>query len=176
LRPIAGRRLLKETGPEAIICFAIVFASIMPPMLSTDRKTTTQYLLLIERLRQYFPDLTPIKRPPPLHAGRLGVKTVGRRDFESHFDTYVTTVVVSYSWIPLFALGAFRVRYAAIGAGHFISLNLSTTNDRAAIAELCPVRGKLHFVGREPLSGFAKMMDSLVVLLLAVIVALMLVR
>ena len=102
---------------------------------------------------------------------------VGRRDFESHFDTYVTTVVVSYRGIPLFALRAFRVRDAAIGAGRFISLNLSTTNDnRAAIAELCPVRGRVHFVGREPLSGFAKMMDSLVVLLVAVIVALMLVR
>jgi hypothetical protein len=137
------------------------------------RTSRSAYFELIERLKPYFPDLKPIKRPPPLHGGKLGLTTVGRRDPEKQFDTYVTTVVVSYDAIPLFAVGAFRVRDAAMGAGRFISLNLNTSSDdRTAITQLCPVKANLHFIGQEPLSAFARTMDSLVILALLLLLIL----
>ena len=74
--------------------------------------------------------MTPVKSPPALaRLNGCGVSVFGKRDSDPQTQTYVTTWCVSILFIPVFALRAYRV----------------------AVAE----RG-WYFLGREPLSSFAK--------------------
>lgn len=99
-----------------------------------------------DRLKEKFPELIPLKKPPrlsPLNFWNIltwcGFSLVGKRDFDPETRTYVTTLVF-FCAVPLFCLKAFRVGNTWPG----------------------------FFLGRVPLSLFAKIWNVLVLGLLAV--------
>lgn len=67
-------------------------------------------------LKDRFPDLRPGERPGPL-SGENGIGTalVGRRDFDPETGTYVKTHVFRVLFVPLWAIGAYRVADAPGG-------------------------------------------------------------
>jgi hypothetical protein len=81
-------------------------------------------------LKERFPNMTPVKSPPTLtRLNGCGVAMFGKRDFDSQTQTYVATWCISILFIPVFCLRAYRVAVAQRG---------------------------WYFIGREPLSSFAK--------------------
>lgn len=85
---------------------------------------------LPDSLRAKFPNLRPIKRAPVLmRINGIGLGMYGRRDFDPETNTYVKTYCFCLVFIPVLALAAYRVVDADRG---------------------------WHFIGREPLSSFAK--------------------
>lgn len=94
-------------------------------------------------LNERFPKMRPIGSPPALTTiNGFGVGVYGRRDEDPDTGTYIKTHCVCALFIPLVALGAYRVADA---------------QDRA-----------WYFLGKEPLSSFAKMWNGFVVCLLLV--------
>lgn len=91
-------------------------------------------------LQNKFPDLKPIKSAPGMFTlNGIGTNVYGRRDFDDETWTYVKTLCVCFVFIPIFALSAYRVADAQ--------------------------RGWI-FLGRVPLSGFAKLWNCFLVLAL----------
>src|ERR1051325_291740 len=87
---------------------------------------------LPDHLRHKFPDLRPIKNPPTLHTiNGIGTTVYGRRDFDEETGTYIKTHCFCFLFLPLVAIGAYRVADAGPGNGWY-------------------------FIGKERLSPFAK--------------------
>jgi Tfp pilus assembly protein PilF len=85
-----------------------------------------------------FRDLKPIRSTPPMfRVNGCGVALYGARDHDARTGTYVTTHCISLLFIPVFALGAYRVANAE-GGGYYI-------------------------LGKGRLSGFARFWNLLVV-------------
>lgn len=94
-----------------------------------------------EELQKRFPDLQPIRHPPSLQTiNGIGTGIYGRRDFDAESNSYVKTQCLCFAFIPLVALGSYRV-VSAGGDGWY-------------------------FLGRVPLSPFARGWNYLLVLLL----------
>lgn len=90
-------------------------------------------------LKQLFPNLTPVKTPPSLTTiNGCGTMLYGRRDMDPNSGTYVMTLCVTVVFIPLAAIRAYRV----------------------ADAE----NGGWYFLGREPLSSWAKAWNTMLLL------------
>ncbi len=82
-------------------------------------------------LSSRFPNLRPIRSAPSLSTvNGIGCTVYGSRDHDPETGTYVKTHWFTFFFIPVFALGAYRVANAPSGGWYFI--------------------------GREPLSGAAK--------------------
>jgi tetratricopeptide (TPR) repeat protein len=93
-------------------------------------------------LEERFPEMRPIQSAPSLQTvNGIGTTVVGRRDFDVETETYVKTHVFSFFFVPLLALGAYRVADAPGGGWYFL--------------------------GKVPLSGFARTWNLM--LLLAIV-------
>src|SRR5262245_56362415 len=91
-------------------------------------------------LNERFPDLRPLNGPPSLGmVNGIGLTVYGRRDHDPVTDTYVKTRYFCVLFIPVLALGAYRV--------------------------LDAVGGGWYFLGRVPMSGLAKLFNTLIALL-----------
>jgi tetratricopeptide (TPR) repeat protein len=85
---------------------------------------------LPDELRHKFPELRPVKKPPPLTTiNGIGLSLYGKRDFDDETGTYIKTHCFCLIFVPLLALGAYRVAEADKG---------------------------WYFIGREKLSTLAK--------------------
>lgn len=101
----------------------------------------TQPIPVPPSLAQKFPDLEPMGRMPVLvRVNGFGASLYGRRDHDLETGTYVATHCLSALFIPVFALRSYRVSNSSHG-GWF-------------------------FLGREPLSAFAKAWNLLAVCIL----------
>jgi tetratricopeptide (TPR) repeat protein len=81
-------------------------------------------------LKSKFRNLAPVKSPPALsRINGCGVGLYGKRDFDDETQTYVATWCISLVYIPIVCLRAYRVATAQRG---------------------------WYFLGREPLSSFAR--------------------
>ncbi|MDB6024181.1 MAG: hypothetical protein JWM68_404 [Verrucomicrobiales bacterium] len=81
-------------------------------------------------LSEKFPKMRPIGSTPSLFTlNGIGAKVYGRRDYDLETNTYVTTHCFCVLFIPIFAMGAYRVADAERG---------------------------WYFLGKEPLSSFAR--------------------
>lgn len=95
---------------------------------------------LSDELRHKFPHLRVIKHKPTLHTiNGIGCSVYGHRDWDAETRTYVKTYCFCVFFIPLVALGAYRVVEAGPKAWYFI--------------------------GKEPLSPFARSWNGLLALL-----------
>jgi hypothetical protein len=91
-------------------------------------------------LEEKFPDMRPIHKAPSLGTvNGIGTRLAGRRDYDDETGTYVATHCFSIVYVPVVALSAYRVADAGDGGWYFI--------------------------GRVPLSRFAKIGNALLVLL-----------
>src|SRR5687768_13495431 len=87
-------------------------------------------------LQERFPKMRPLKNPPTLYTmNGFGVSVYGNRDADIETGTYVKTYCLCALFIPVFALCAYRVANAE--------------------------EGGWYFIGKEPLSRFAKAWNSL---------------
>jgi hypothetical protein len=92
-------------------------------------------------LAERFPDMEPVRNPPGmLRVNGFGTSVYGKRDFDPETGTYVKTYCVSALFVPVIAVRAYRVADAKTG---------------------------WYFLGRVPLSPFAKLWN--VVVLVAVL-------
>ena len=81
-------------------------------------------------LGEKFPGLQPISGPPKLfRVNGCGPAVYGRRDVDPETNTYVKTLCLAFLFVPVLALRAYRVADAQTG---------------------------WYFLGREPLSRFAR--------------------
>lgn len=72
----------------------------------------------LEELYQRFPDMTPTNRAPTLFSvNGLGLTVYGRRNVDPETGTYVKTHFLIVFFVPLFALGAYRVADHPEGSG-----------------------------------------------------------
>jgi hypothetical protein len=95
-----------------------------------------------DELAARFPDMRPINGAPTLALINFcGLTVYGGRDYDSETGTYVKTHVLCVLFVPIFALGAYRV---------------ADSHD-----------GGWYFIGRVPLSGLAVTWNWLVALLIA---------
>src|SRR5690349_1458502 len=86
---------------------------------------------LMRSLQEKFPNMRPVEKAPTLQTiNGFGVSMYGNRDADPETGTYVKTYCVCALFIPLVALGAYRVANAE--------------------------NGGWYFIGKQPLSGFAK--------------------
>jgi hypothetical protein len=84
-----------------------------------------------DSLTDRFPDMRPVSSAPSLSTFHgIGTMLVGRRDVDEETDTYVKTHCFTVLFVPLVALGAYRVADAPGGGWYFL--------------------------GKVPLSGFAR--------------------
>jgi hypothetical protein len=91
-------------------------------------------------LRERFPEMQPVRKAPGLSTvNGIGLAVYGARDFDAETGTYVKTHVFCVLFIPIFALGAYRVADAHPG---------------------------WYFLGRVPLSALAKLWNFLVLFLI----------
>src|SRR5437899_1421093 len=82
-------------------------------------------------LESKFPNMRPVRSAPSLFTvNGIGLTVSGSRDFDDETSTYVTTHCICVVFIPVLAIGAYRVANAPNGA--------------------------YYFIGREPLSAFAR--------------------
>jgi hypothetical protein len=89
-----------------------------------------------------FPDMRPVRSAPALvRVNGIGCGVYGSRDHDAETGTYVTTYCFSFLFIPIFALTAYRVARAQ--------------------------NGGWYFLGRVPLSNFAKTWNVLLLLAVA---------
>ena len=101
-------------------------------MLLMDNESSNS----LENLRRKFPEMRPVKAAPWLgSANGFGLGLYGRRDFDSETQTYVKTRCICVFFIPLLALGAYRVADAG--------------------------QRTWFFYGREPVSLFAKIWNGI---------------
>ncbi|HZV05701.1 MAG TPA: hypothetical protein VE999_11515 [Gemmataceae bacterium] len=86
-----------------------------------------------------FPDMRPVRSAPALvRVNGIGCGVYGSRDHDEETGTYVTTYCFSFLFLPIFALTAYRVARAP--------------------------NGGWYFLGRVPLSTFAKTWNVLLLL------------
>ena len=89
------------------------------------------------RWQEKFPDMKPINSAPGLGSiNGFGMTVYGERDRDAETGTYVTTHCLILLFVPVFCVGAYRVANADYNS--------------------------YYFVGKEPLSMFAKMWNGLV--------------
>jgi tetratricopeptide (TPR) repeat protein len=101
---------------------------------------------LPDELRHKFPQLRVIKHKPILHTiNGFGFSVYGQRDWDAETRTYVKTHCFCALFIPLLALGAYRV----VEAGP----------------------RSWHFIGKEPLSPLARSWNGIVALLAVMLAA-----
>lgn len=87
-----------------------------------------------DRLERKFPDLVLGSGAPTLFTfNGLGTMVYGRRDYDAESDTYVKTHFIVFLFVPVLALGAYRVANAE--------------------------NGGWYFIGKQPLSGACKMLN-----------------
>jgi hypothetical protein len=68
-----------------------------------------------------FPEMKPVTRAPSLYTlNGIGTTVVGNRDYDEETSTYVKTHTFAVFFIPLVALGAYRVADAPEGGWYFI--------------------------------------------------------
>jgi len=73
------------------------------------------------RLKDKFPDLQPISSAPSLFTmNGIGLGVYGRRDYDDETGTYVTTHCNCVIFVPVLALGAYRVADAPSGGYYFV--------------------------------------------------------
>lgn len=90
-------------------------------------------------LKDKFPHLEPIQSAPSLYTvNGIGTSLYGNRDHDAETGTYVSTLCFCVLFVPLLALRAYRIANA--GAGRY------------------------YFLGREPLSAFARSWNIALVL------------
>jgi hypothetical protein len=88
-----------------------------------------------------FPEMRPIRSIPPLtRVSGIGTTLIGDRDTDAETGTYVKTLAVTVFFVPLLALGAYRVADAPSGGWYFL--------------------------GKVPLSGLARLWNMLLLLAL----------
>ena len=93
-----------------------------------------------------FPDMRDIRLGPGLFTfNGFGTSLCGSRDHDQESGTYVKTHAVCLLFIPVLALGAYRVADSGAGAGW-------------------------HLIGKVPLSTFAKVWNLLVVALVVALI------
>jgi tetratricopeptide (TPR) repeat protein len=68
-----------------------------------------------EQLQQKFPDLQIGRKPGLGSFNGLGMTLIGRRDYDHETGTYVATHCFTFLFIPIIALGAYRVADAPTG-------------------------------------------------------------
>lgn len=72
-------------------------------------------------LQDKFPHMRPVKRPPTLFTfNGCGVTVYGKRDFDAETGAYIKTQFIVLVFIPILALGAYRVADAQGGGWYFI--------------------------------------------------------
>ncbi len=72
-------------------------------------------------LEEKFPDMKPVRSAPSLITSHgVGTTVYGRRDYDADTNTYVKTHCVCFLFVPLLALGAYRVADAPAGGWYFI--------------------------------------------------------
>ncbi len=109
-----------------------------PPGRAPEHTKPTMH----EELARRFPDMKPISSPPGLATiNGIGTTVVGRRDHDEETGTYVKTLVFCVLFVPIFTLSAYRVADAQRG---------------------------WYFLGKVPLSRFARVWNLLVALAIAV--------
>ena len=96
-------------------------------------------------LRQLFPKMTPVSGPPTMFTlNGVGTTVYGERDRHELTNTYVKTLVFCILFVPIFFISSYRVQDAE--------------------------EGGWYFLGKEPLSGFAKGWNYLVLSFILVMV------
>jgi hypothetical protein len=105
-----------------------------------------EYFALLSRLRLTSPRVEPIRREPLIWewSHGTGTRLVGRRDEDAETRTYVTNLALTFVYLPVLILRAYRV--------------------------VARPRGVL-FVGREPLSPGAQVWNAVVLVGIALGVA-----
>lgn len=94
-----------------------------------------------ETLRRKFPEMKPVTTPPTLgRINGIGLSLFGSRDRDAQTNTYVKSWGFTVFFIPILALGAYRVADAPGGGWYFL--------------------------GKEKSSGLAKIMNLLVIALI----------
>jgi len=97
------------------------------------------------KLTEMFPNIRPISSPPALFTvNGCGLSIYGRRDDDPATGAYVKTWCLTFVFVPILALGAYRV-LAAPGGGWY-------------------------FLGKEPLSLLAKAWNGAIALTLAAVI------
>ena len=72
-------------------------------------------------LKMLFPNMKPVKGPPPLFTiNGIGLSIYGNRDHHQATQTYVKTHVITFVFLPIIALGAYRVMDAEGGGWYFL--------------------------------------------------------
>ena len=75
----------------------------------------------MEALRAKYPDMRPVKKAPTLYSmNGVGVSVFGKRDVDTETGTYVKTYCICLVFIPIIALGAYRVADAGNGSWYFL--------------------------------------------------------
>src|SRR5262245_11605982 len=99
---------------------------------------------LPDSLRQKFPELRPLEDPPTLTTTNgIGTGMIGKRDYDPDTQSYIKTRCFCFLYLPLFALGSYRV---------------SDAGNRS-----------WYFLGRVPLSGFARAWNIIASVLLVLL-------
>ena len=141
----------------------------------SETANATQYLELVDRLRERFPELMPISKLPILRGYRgTGVTAVGKYEPDQQTSSYLTTIGITFRGVPVYMIGTYRVIDVSMGTGEpktllddLIILNLESTQEiRMLASRCCQTKGGLHFVGKEPLSEVARAWNAFVVIVL----------
>jgi tetratricopeptide (TPR) repeat protein len=75
----------------------------------------------MEALRAKYPNMRPVKKAPTLYRmNGIGVTVFGKRDVDTETGTYVKTYCICLLFIPIIALGAYRVADAGNGGWYFL--------------------------------------------------------
>ena len=91
---------------------------------------------------EQFPDMRPVNSPPGLFTfNGFGLGVYGARDHDQESGTYVKNHCLCAVFMPIVAIGAYRVADAG--------------------------NGGWHFIGKEPMSAFAKMWNLTIALAIA---------
>src|SRR5262245_26471687 len=72
-------------------------------------------------LRDRFPWMRPIDQvPTPFRVLGTGTTMIGRRDHHAETNTYVSTHCLTVLFVPVLALGAYRVQDSPAGGWYFL--------------------------------------------------------
>ena len=95
-------------------------------------------------LEYKFPEMTPVKGPPPLITiNGCGCGMYGKRDWDEESKTYVSTLCICLVFIPIISLAAYRVAKSKNG---------------------------WYFLGKVPLSGFARTWNNIMLLIVLALI------
>src|ERR1700677_4556547 len=104
-------------------------------------------------LEERFPEMTPISKPPTLSSiNGIGTFAYGHRDHDVETGTYVLTHFFGIVFIPLIALGAYRVADAPAGGWYFLGKvplsRLAWNWNWALLFLICATAGTIFYVVR----------------------------